>query len=370
MSNAPSPSSAWSSSTTTTQIAAWLSGRQHVAVLTHVKPDGDAVGSAVGLVRALRHKGIEARAFFYGPKPGWSDRLLGAAPAEAEFCAPGTMPAMPSGGEPDAIVVCDTGSWSQLEPVKEWLKARRERAAVVDHHAHGDAEVAERRVIDPGQAAACMILAKLAAELLGLASIAALPRDVAAMFYLGTATDTGWFKHSNVEPGVLRIAADLLQAGADHTALYQLIEQQEKPERIRLAARALSSLELFSENRIAVMTLRAADFAASGAGAGDAGSFADYVNVIETVRVAAVLTEADASEFGMGSGRSGGPAALTKISLRSKPPMPGRPDVDVNKVAQGFGGGGHVRAAGAKMAAPIDDVKKKLVEAIEAAFGQ
>ena len=115
---------------------------------------------------------------------------------------------------------------------------------------------------------------QLCRVVLGKRSLRDLPLEVAVPLYLGLATDTGWFKHSNVKPNVMETAAALLATGVDHAGLYVNIEQRERLPRLKLLARALASLELHDQNRVAVMSLTKKDFADTGAQPADAGGFA------------------------------------------------------------------------------------------------
>ncbi|MCC6970112.1 MAG: DHH family phosphoesterase [Phycisphaerales bacterium] len=345
----------WTTNATLSEIAAWLRAARRVVVLTHLKPDGDAVGSTIAVCRAINKiRPGGAAAWYCGPMPVWFSSLAGDTPA---FVLDGsTVPPPGQESEPDAIVILDTGSWSQLEGVTTYLKPRRDRVAVIDHHVQGDADTSGRRYIETSAAAVAEPAAELCRLILGLSSIAELPREVAEPLFVGIATDTGWFKHSNVTPPVLRHAADLLAAGANHSEVYRMIEQQDRPARVRLLARSLSSLELHAENRIAVMSLTRADMADAGGEPGDAGGFADSAQCIGSVRVVAMFTE---SEVGPNS------RPITKLSLRAK----NTPDApDVNKVAKQFGGGGHVRAAGARMNLSLADAKKQVIAALTKAI--
>lgn len=363
---ASTSSAGWTSTTDLPALASWLRTKRKVAVLTHVKPDGDAVGSTMALTRALNHAGAVpglstppiARAWYFGPRPSWMRRVVGDSPATSiESLAE-------IADEPvDAIVIVDTGSWAQLEIVRPWLETHSSIIAVVDHHAQGDPALSDRRVIDVSSAAVCQPVAELCRLLLNRSSLRELPADVAEPLYLGLATDTGWFRHSNVGPRVMQTAADLLAAGVDHVSLYANVEQRERVARLRLLAKALSSLTLHDNDRVAVMMLTRKDFAESGAQAADAGGFADHAQSLESVFATLVLTEADPAEFG----RSASPGAtLTKVSLRSKA-VPG--SVDVNAVAGEFGGGGHVRAAGAKLHLPLAETRDRLLAAIARRWG-
>ena len=356
----------WTSNTTLPDIAARLRTARRVIVLTHLKPDGDAVGSTMALVRALNRPGAwnaggppRAQAWYYGPPPPWLAEACGDTPHIV--LGRHDTPGADLREEPDAVVILDTGSWSQLEPVAEWLAPRRDRAIIIDHHAQGDPDVAAMRYISVPSAAVCEPAAELCRLLLGSPDLRSLPRDVATPLYLGLATDTGWFRHSNVTPGVMHTAAELLAAGAEHIRLYAMTEQN-SPERLRIMARALASIELLCDGRLAVMSVSERDFKETGATSGDTGGLTDLTQSLPHVQVSAFLSAASPADFGLpNDGRE-----MTKISLRSKSIEPA---VDVNVVAKGLGGGGHARAAGARMEASTAAAKARIAELVAMQIG-
>lgn len=344
------------STATAQEIAARLAGARRVVVLTHMKPDGDAVGSSAALVRAL-NLGTPGRAeaWYAGPMPMWFAPIVETTPVKV-IDADGP----PSHADPDAVVVVDTGSWTQLEPFHDWLVKRREECIIVDHHVRGDEDVAPVRLIDAASAAACQPVAEICRVLLGKPSLSALPPEVAEMLYLGLATDTGWFRHSNVDKRVMVTAGELLEAGARNVRLYQEVEQRSTQGRLRLMARAIESLELFDNDRFAIMTLSMEDFNECGADPGESGGLVDLPQTISTVLATALLTRVDYGDHG---GKKGEASLLTKLSLRSKS---GAKFIDVNRVCAEFGGGGHIHAAGARVRMTVEDVKKKLIELVKA----
>ena len=341
----------WASNTTIGAIAEWVRGGgagsgRRVVVLTHVKPDGDALGSTLGVTRALAAAGVHAVPWYYGPLPDWLAALAG--PTKYRVIDALGLPPE----EPDAILILDTGSWSQVHEVEDWLRARQPIAGVIDHHAHGDPDIAPRRVVSVESAAACQPAAELCRVLLGVERLDDLPRDVAEPLYLGIATDTGWFRHSNVTPTVLRDAAGLLAAGARAPWLYEITEQQDRPSRLRLMARALGSLQELKSGRAAMMTITQQDFHDCHAAPTDSAGFVDLPLTVAGVMVSIFVTETFTNPNG---------THITKVSLRSKE---GAGAVDVNEVARKLGGGGHIRAAGAKLSLPLDEAKKRIIEAL------
>lgn len=344
------PTGGWASNASPSQVASALRKAPRILVFTHMKPDGDAAGSSLALVRALNlMPGHRAEAVFGGPTPAWLPIIAGATPVRSwEKDGPPDY-------EPDALVVIDTGSWSQLDLFKTYLAPRAAKAIVIDHHRRGDPDVGALRWIDPGAAAVCQLAAGLCCLLLSVMPDG-LPRDVASAAYLGLATDTGWFRHSNVSSDVMNLAADLLDAGVDANSLYQTIEQQESLSRLHLMSRALASLELHAAGRVGMMSLTRADFAATGASSSETGGMIDLPQTIASVKVAALLTETDPAEYGLPAG-----TPVTKVSLRSK-----TDEIDVDLICRSLGGGGHKRAAGAKVNATLAETRARLLAALGA----
>lgn len=336
------------------RVAAMLLAAPHVLVLTHAKPDGDALGSSLAVVRALNHLRLQsATAWYFSPFPNFMSAVVEGTSVRSFEAPPTTFPELPSGTK---FLVIDTCSWMQLGPGAALLRGQSERTCVVDHHVSGDADVGAVRHVDTSCAAACQIAAALCAMLLNC-PVEKLPSDVADACYLGLATDTGWFKHSNVTGEVLRTAAKLIDAGANAVRLYQLVEQTETQGRLRALSKALGSLQLRCEGHLAMMHISIDDLRAAGAQPGETGGFTDFSQNIPTVAVSALLTQMPPDPA-----NPNGPNI--KISMRSKATHPA---IDVNAIAMKMNGGGHVRAAGAKLRAANMDVAMEIIEAHVAA---
>lgn len=354
--------SAYESTTDVAGVAERLRHAASVVLLTHTKPDGDAIGSTAALALAinLAHEraggatgaAAPAECWYAAPVPPWASAFTKG--VRVKSIDDGEQP--PGVPDPEAVVIIDTGAKNQLAPFLSWLEPRQDRVTIVDHHLDGSPELASALLIDPTRAAVCEIAADIACALLNAASPAELPTDIAEALYLGLATDTGWFRHGNVTPRVMRLAADLLEAGVDAPKLLGLIYQQERPSRLRLMERALRSLEFHDDKRAAVMRLTKRDFAETGAAPGESGGFVDIPQSVERIRVVALLTEAV---------EPGPDGPVTKVSMRSKGvPFEGREPVDVNALCQSLGGGGHKLAAGARVSLSLDETAAKIVEAL------
>lgn len=344
MNNAAVP---YESNATLRQIADRLRIARRVVLLTHSKPDGDAVGSTLALARTLDRLKIEAVPIYLPPWPTRMNPIVGRTRVIHESHGCWEQPWLES---VDTIGILDTGSWVQIADAKPWLASRTSRAVLVDHHSHGDGDIAGMRHIHPASASACELVAELCGILLEITDRRRFPLEIAEPLYLGLATDTGWFRYSNMKPDTLRLAADLIEAGVDANRLYRTVEQADTPSRLELIRRALDSLELLDGNRAAMMTVTRADVAACQASQDEVGGLTDLPQTIGSVRVIAVLTEVEEK--------------LTKVSLRSKAADPGQREVDVNVLAHRFGGGGHVHAAGAKIRLPLADAREKVRKAL------
>ncbi len=334
------------------EIARRLASTKRFIVTTHAKPDGDALGSTLAIARALARTGAQGEVWVVGPWPRWMSQIAGDTPLRKISA---DAPNVSLDSPPDTTIITDTGSWSQLDGLKDWLATRAEQTIIIDHHLHGDASMASLRYIDTTAAAVTELCAEVIESLLGLDVLDPFPPEIAEPLYLGLATDTGWFKYSNVTPDTLALASRLLSSGVNHARLYQLTEQTDEPSRPRLLGKALSSIEYHADGKIALMCLRQTDFDATGAGTEDTGGFAESVMAVAGVSVVCTLTEMS---------RPGQPAQLTKGSLRSKP---GPGAIDVAAVTATLGGGGHARAAGVKLAMPLDQARTAILAALTSA---
>jgi len=321
----------------TTAIAETLTRARSLLVVTHGRPDGDGLGSMAALASGAAAAGKSARLFVPDAVPKRYDHLFEQPPAVgAEHFAD-------LADDCDVIVVVDTCALAQLDGIAEQIQALKDKVVVVDHHATSD-DVGRLQWLDTSAAASGVMVVELLDEL-GWAI------DARAAEALMTAitTDTGWLRFANTDGRCLRAVARLVDAGVRPDRLYRRIYQNDRPQRLALISRVLNSLELHCDGRLAVMTVRRADFDATGARPEETENL-----VNEPLRLAAVDTAILLVEN----------ADCIRVSLRS------RDDIDVSAVAARFGGGGHRRAAGLRAAGDIDHLKARLVAACAEKLGE
>jgi phosphoesterase RecJ-like protein len=311
-------------------IAGRLADAKTLAIVTHVHPDGDALGSMIGLARAARAAGRTARTVLQSEVPPRYRFLLeGESPVHADGFAA-------AADEADLVVVVDTCAFAQLGAAADELRCRQRKVVVVDHHETCD-DVGSLRWVEPGTSAVGVMVGELLAEL-------DWPVDATTAGALAAATlsDTGWLRFSNTDGRCLRAVAGWLDRGVRLDRLYRRIYQADRPQRLHLLVRLLEDLELCCDERLAVATLRKSDFEQTGAMEMETEDLVNEPMRLGSVEVSVLMIETDEG---------------ARASLRS------REVVDVSAVAQQFGGGGHQRAAGLRVDDSPDALREKLVKA-------
>lgn len=332
----------YESTTSYAGLAERINNAKHIVVTTHRKPDGDAIGSVVGLCRGLESIGKRVENLFIGPiEYGLS---LAAGKTELRLLEEVGFPT----DEPDLIIVADTGAWSQLEALEPWLRERKEIVIGLDHHTNGN-DVAPERVVDVTAAACTQVVMALFDEM-GV-SLGSGKDSVAEALFVGIGTDTGWFRFSNADARCFADASKLLEHDINRYHLYRTLEETARPARMELLQRMLATLEYVGP--VAIMELRSTDFRETNGSSTDIVGLVNTPMVLENIQAAVLLTDTDPT--------------VTKMSFRSKPALPNEPEtlIDVNELAGSFEGGGHVHAAGARVFAPLEEVKSRLVEILK-----
>lgn len=311
-----------------------LDQHQRFLLTTHVRPDGDALGSELALAELLEAHGKQVQILNADLVP---PRLAFLDPHQRISALPAAVADPPA---VDVIVVVDTSAWGQLGRMADVIRRADTPCVIVDHHA-GPAEVPGMLFHDPQAEAAGRLIADLAAFL-----DVTLTASMAQSLYVAIATDTGWFRFPSTRGSTHRVVARLIEAGACPSEIYRQLYERDSWNRTQLRTRALSRLALVCHGRLAHTYLLNRDFSETGADRSDAEDFINMGLALDGTRVAIMLTEQA--------------AGTVKLSLRSRTDA-----VDCNHVAGLFGGGGHRAAAGATVAGELAEVWQRVLEALQ-----
>jgi len=303
---------------------------QRFLLMTHIKPDCDALGSEIGLAEVLRHLGKTVRIVIVGP---WQNRYDFLDP-EREIQT--FKAANPDFRQTDAVIIVDTGTWNQIGDFGSFLRELPVAKAVIDHHRTQD-DLGGIQCIDV-QAEAT---GRLIAELADVLNVPLTPRAATALF-TALATDTGWFRHPNTTPETFALAEKFVRLGAIPNRLYEYLYDQNTLPRLRLIGLILERLQVVADGKIGYTEVYLKDFVATGADANDTGDLVNYPRSVAGVEIAAFFTE-----------QSNG---CVRISLRS------RDGYDVGQVAESLGGGGHRLAAGCSVQGSMADARTKVFQ--------
>jgi bifunctional oligoribonuclease and PAP phosphatase NrnA len=320
------------------QIIDRLRSCRNILLTTHVRPDGDALGSTAAMHLGLKKLNIKSDILLLSHLPRkyafiFNDHGVPHIDVERGFPPNFTLDPY------DAFLVVDTGTWSQLPGLEDFVKKFSKPKLVIDHHLTQE-NWADVKLVETSYAAA----GEIVAEVLERADVP-FDRAIATALYVAIVSDTGWFQFSNTRPQTLRLGAKLMESGVDTDRIYQALYQNERAERLALQTRAQESLQLLEAGRLAVMTVRKHDFEETRAAVPDTENLINIPLQIASVEVVLLITEPLDS----------GPV---RVSLRSKG------QVDVARFAEQFGGGGHARASGLKLSTSFNDAHDRVVAAM------
>jgi phosphoesterase RecJ-like protein len=306
-------------------IAAALREHDRFLVVTHENPDGDALGSLLATTVALRQLGKDVRMFLAGGAP---------LPSEYGFMQlEGLLRDLPDDIGERVLVAVDCAKAERIgaDP------APVERAKLVlniDHH-HDNTRFGVANLIVADASSTGEVLRDVFREL-----DVELTPEIAEPLYIALVTDTGRFQYANTTPKALRLAAELVEAGADVHAVFQQVYESVEFAKLKLLARALERARVLEGGRIVVSYLVRTDFAEVGAVEPYSEGIIDYLRAVEGSELAALIREPP---------RDDGP--LRKVSLRAS-----IDELDVSAIARTFGGGGHRQAAGFSSDASVDRI--------------
>jgi phosphoesterase RecJ-like protein len=309
-----------------------IAGARHALIATHENPDADTLGAALGIATIVEQHGGRTTLVSTDEVPPLYDFLAG---MDRFVQDP------PPDGDYDLLVICDCGSLDRIGDVRQRHRELFERVprVLVDHHA-SNSEGGPRDWVDPTAAATCELVALLAAAL-------DVPLDagdgtMAAALMAGIVMDTSTFAHPNATPRTLAVAAALVGAGAPLSEISRRLYRSKPDAQLRLFGRVLDRLEVTEDGRVIHSSLDEADHVATGTISAHSEGLIDLLAQSETAEVAILFKEA-------------GPET-TRISVRTKPG-----GVDATVLTGAFGGGGHARAAGATVAAPLAEARRRVL---------
>lgn len=306
-----------------------LLSHRHIAVFSHIRPDGDAIGSQIGMVLWLKQHGIEAVAYnqdALSPSIAWLADLH-----------PITKPSMDDLEAYDAFMYLDGNRPDRFGAVAERAAELGKPLYLVDHHP-------EPLTIYTDQLwdAKASSTAELVYRIFKASSLDHIAQEAAIALYTGMVTDTGSFRFDSVSPATHRAAADLLQLGGfKPNIVHEKLYDQRTSNQYALLGLALSSMKFYADGRIGTIHVTRDMFSQTGTSYEDTEAFVSYPMSVRGVEAAVIFVEHE--------GR-------VKLSFRSKT------DLDVNQWARQFEGGGHAKAAGGWTDGPLEAAIDRVLE--------
>lgn len=301
-----------------------LADHQKFVISSHVRPDADAIGSELGLARMLQSLGKSVQIINHSPTPPNllfldPDRIvkqLGHGATAADIAAA------------DVHFVVDTSSWMQLSDVGKAMRDSKAIRVVIDHHVSAD-DLGAIEFKDTSCEATGSLIFDLA-QFLGVS----LAPDAATALFAAIATDTGWFRFSAVTSQTMVRIARLIDYGASPALIFRELYEQSSLARMHLVGRALSQMVLDCDGELAYVSVPWSDFEQTGAVSSDTEDLVNECLKVTGTKGAFIAIEMQSRQV--------------KISFRSR--IEG---LDVAKIAEQFGGGGHRQAAGATLPGPL-----------------
>ena len=311
------------------EAVAFLREHTDFLLIAHVSPDGDTLGACLALQKLLTQLGKRSRVISDDPVP----RLYAFLPG-AEGVLPGDADV-----DAEAVVAVDCADAGRAGT--PWQRAGEKPSLCIDHH-----------ITNPGFAQVNYIEDCAATGELITLLYEALDQPVSpeagVCLYTAIATDTGNFAYSSVSPRTFRLMGRVMESGFDLPECNRLLYRNERLQKLRMTARTVENAKLYRDERVVVGTLSKAEMDAVGGLGADCDGIVDSLRDVETVIAACFLREAGENEV--------------KMSLRSKG------GVDCAALAKVYGGGGHVRAAGATLHTTLQAAEAMVTEALLAAF--
>lgn len=308
------------------KVVAALTANDRFLVTTHENPDGDALGSLVAMTLTLRELGKDAVMYLFGEVPLPREyRFMGLEELERH---------VPDDASERVLVAVDAANESRLGPENATLLERAALVVDIDHH-HDNSCFGSVNLIVPDASSTGEILRDVIAAL----RVGLTPK-IAEALYIAIVTDTGRFQYANTTARALRLAAELVEAGANVHRVFQGVYESVAFAKLKLVARALEHARMLEGGRLVVSYLDKDDFEDADAEEPFSEGIIDYLRAVEGAEMAAMIREPPTVN---------GP--LRRISLRTT-----EQGLDVSAIARKSGGGGHKQAAGFPSERSVEEI--------------
>ncbi len=311
------------------RIVKELQNNNSFLIVSHINPDGDAIGSSLALAAGLRAVGKKVTVFNNDSVPDIVRFLSGSSEIIHELS---------DSDQFDAAIVVDCGTPKQLGEKFNAFKGYK-KLLNIDHHAT-NLNFADVIFLDPDACATGAMIYRILKTMQ-----VQITREIALSIYTTIVVDTGSFHYGNSNPEAFRIAGEMVDIGVEPWVVAENLYESQPEGRIRLHSMALNTLTTHYGGKIGFIMVSKEMYKATGTTAEDTDGIVNYARSLKGVEVAMFIREISADKY--------------KASLRSK----GR--VDVTKIAGRYDGGGHVNAAGCVLKGTLPEIKKNLLEATE-----
>ena len=313
------------------QIANVIKGNKSFSIYTHVHTDIDAIGSSLALKRTLEKMGKVAHVFIDSTFPNnaymFNDTLLINNQSQKEY---------------DVAIVLDCNDENRIGRLKYKYRKNAKTTILLDHHLEGD-RFAKYNFVETRVSSTCEVIYMLIKEL-----GQDIDKETCRLLISGIYTDTGCLKFSNAYPSTFKIIAELLEkSGYVMDEIMVPLLSNLSIEAFNLRRLAHNRIEFFEDNQLAIMTLVAKDFKELNVSFDETKGITDIAMQIGSVKMVALVSEGEQEP------------GVHYISFRSKG------DYNVKRVAETFGGGGHLKASGCKIVEPINETKKLVLNALK-----
>jgi phosphoesterase RecJ-like protein len=319
-------------------VADALRSHDRFLLVTHENPDGDALGSLLATKLALDSLGKDSEMYLYGDAP--LPREYGFMPLQR------LRRELPEDAGERVLVALDCANESRMGPVPEVLEQAR-LTLDIDHH-HDNSRFGDINLVVGDASSTGEVLRDVFAEL-----DVELTPEIAEALYIAVVTDTGRFQYTNTTPKALRLAAELVEAGADVHRVFQGVYESVEFAKLKLLARALERAQVYEGGRLVVSHLLRSDFTKLNAAEAYSEGIIDYLRAVEGAEMAALIREPP---------RRDGPKR--RVSLRAS-----NDELDVSAIARKSDGGGHRQAAGFSSDDSVDGITDFIHREFRAAAG-